>query len=159
MSEDRSPTTDPESLSGAAEFVIDLPSDLGLVEAAVSYLVSRCRAFDFEGPRLDLNLRVGVTEALANAVIYGNRCDPDKTVRIDVALDGKQVEILVTDEGSGFDPDRIPDPTAPENLEKTGGRGIFLIRNLMDETEFNDQGNAVRMVLSRRPVDRPSDER
>jgi anti-sigma regulatory factor (Ser/Thr protein kinase) len=148
MNEDRLPATE-SGRSDSAEFVIDLPSDLGLIEAAVTYLVGRCRAFDFKGPRLDLNFRVGVTEALANAVLYGNDSDPGKTVRIDVSVDTRRVEVRVTDQGDGFDPRRIPDPTTPENIESPGGRGLFLIRHLMDEMEFNDRGNAVRMVLTR----------
>ncbi len=153
MSEDRSVGTDsvvPESV----EFAIDLPSDLGLIEATVGYLVSRCRAFAFEGPRLDLNFRVGVTEALANAVLYGNRHDPDKTVRIEVAIDDHRVEVRVIDQGGGFNPDTVPDPTTPENLEAPGGRGLFLIRHLMDEMEFNESGNSVRMVLIRQDAPR-----
>lgn len=146
MSEDRSVGNDsgvPESV----EFAIDLPSDLGLIEATVGYLVSRCRTYTFEGPRLDLNFRVGVTEALANAVLYGNRHDPDKTVRIEVAIDHHRVEVRVIDQGRGFDPETVPDPTTPENLEAPGGRGLFLIRHLMDEMEYNESGNSVRMVL------------
>jgi serine/threonine-protein kinase RsbW len=131
------------------EFVIELPSDLSLIEAAVSYLVRRCRDFAFAGPRLDLNFRVGVTEALANAVLYGNRSDPDKTVRIEVSLDERRVVVCVVDEGDGFDPDTVPDPTTPENITAPNGRGLFLIRNLMDEIEFGPRGNSVRMVLVR----------
>lgn len=141
-----------ESAGGAGnkdEFVLELPSDLRLIEGAVGYLVSRCRAATFEGPRLDLNFRVGVTEAIANAVLYGNGSDPGKTVRIEVRLDARCVEVCVIDEGEGFDPASVPDPTAPERLEVAGGRGLFLIRKLMDEAEFNDRGNAVRMVLGR----------
>lgn len=139
-----------DDFSERTEFAIDLPSDLRLIEAAVSYLVGRCRAYDFGGSRLELNFRVGVTEALANAVIYGNRGDPDKTVRVEVSLDSERVEVCVIDQGEGFDPERVPDPTAPENITRPGGRGLFLIRHLMDELEFNDRGNAVRMVLIRR---------
>ncbi|MEX2583776.1 MAG: ATP-binding protein [Gemmatimonadota bacterium] len=135
--------------SRPAEFTLELPSDLRMIEAAVGYLVSRCRAFAFEGPRLDLNFRVGVTEAIANAVLYGNSSDPDKTVRVDVSLDDQRVVICVADEGEGFDPAGVPDPTAPGNLDSPGGRGLFLIRKLMDEIEYNDRGNAVRMVLVR----------
>lgn len=131
------------------ELTLELPSDLKLIEAAVSYLVGRCRAFAFEGPRLDLNFRVGVTEALANAVIYGNESNPEKTVRVEFCLDPRQVEVRVIDEGRGFDPHAVPDPTAPEHIEEPGGRGLFLIRNLMDKLEFNDQGNALRMILAR----------
>lgn len=136
-------------LPGHVEFALELPSDLRVVEAAVGYLEGRCRASGFSGPRLDLNFRVGVTEALANAILYGNRSDPAKTIRVDVALEPDKVVIQVADEGPGFDPERVPDPTRPENLEQPGGRGLFLIRNLMDETDYNDRGNVVRMVLVR----------
>jgi serine/threonine-protein kinase RsbW len=134
----------------ATKFVLELPSDIRMIEAAVSYLVDRCRADSFAGTRLDLNFRVGVTEALANAVLYGNRADPSKLVRVEVLLDPSRVEIRVVDQGSGFDPGVVPDPTRPENLQEPSGRGIFLIRELMDEVEFNERGNAVRMVLARR---------
>jgi len=148
MSEDRSSGRNSVP-SDSAEFAFDLPSDLGVIEETVSYLVGRCRAFDFDGPRLDLNFRVCVTEALANAVLYGNASDPEKTVRVEMTLDRLKVEVCVTDQGNGFDPLNVPDPTEPGNIEAPGGRGIFLIRHLMDEIEFNERGNAVRMVLVR----------
>jgi serine/threonine-protein kinase RsbW len=139
----------PERDEGTSEFVLELPSDLRMIEAAVTYLVSRCRAFGFAGPRLSLNLRVGVTEALANAVLYGNAQDPARTVRVEVGLSRRQVAIRVIDEGDGFDPDSVPDPTLPPHLTRAGGRGLFLIRKLMDEVEYNERGNAVRLLLLR----------
>ena len=132
-----------------AEFILELPSDLNVIEAAVDYVVSRCRACSFEGPQIDLNLRVSVSEALANAVLYGNENDPEKTVRVEVHIAPGCVEILVADEGDGFDPDAVPDPTRPENRQATGGRGLFLIRELMDRADYNERGNVVRMVLTR----------
>lgn len=140
------------------EFALELPSDLKMIEATVGYLVSRCRYFSYEGPRLNLNLRVGVTEALANAMLYGNRCDPEKTVRIEVSLDPARVVLNVIDQGSGFDPATVPDPTLPANLQRPGGRGLFLIRNLMDEVEFNESGNAVRLVLRRESAQRAGNQ-
>jgi serine/threonine-protein kinase RsbW len=134
-----------------AEFVLELPSDLRMIEAAVTYLVDRCRSYAFGGPRLSLNFRVGITEALANAVLYGNQGDPGKYVRIEVSIDRIRVCLRVEDEGRGFDPQAVPDPTLPENLHRSGGRGLFLIRELMDEVEFSDRGNAVRLVLHREP--------
>lgn len=134
-----------------AEFVLQLPSDLRMIEAAVTYLVNRCRSFAFGGPRLSLNFRVGITEALANAVLYGNQGDPGKHVRVEVSIDRSRVALRVEDEGAGFDPERVPDPTLPENLHRSGGRGLFLIRELMDEVEFSDRGNSVRLVLLRDP--------
>jgi serine/threonine-protein kinase RsbW len=131
------------------EFVLELPSDLRVIEAAVTYLVNRLRAFAFAGSRLNLNFRVGVTEALANAVLYGNRSDPRKSVRVEVSLDSVRVVLRVVDQGGGFDPAHVPDPTLPDNLHRSGGRGLFLIRQLMDEVEYNERGNAVRLVLWR----------
>lgn len=128
-------------------FVLELPSDPGVIETAVAYLVDRLRAYAFGGSRLNLNFRVGVAEALANAMIYGNGSDPDKRVRVEVELSSDQVALQVYDEGKGFDPADVPDPTLPENLEGTGGRGIFLIRELMDEVRYNEPGNCVRLVL------------
>ena len=135
--------------SDTASFVLQLPSELDFIEPAVTYLVGRCRAFAFGGSRLNLNFRVGVTEALANAVLYGNRSDPAKIVRVEVALDLSRVVLHVKDEGPGFDPSCVPDPTLPGNLEGTGGRGLFLIHELMDEVEYNECGNVVRLVLLR----------
>lgn len=132
-----------------AEFTLELPSDLRVIEAAVTYLVARLRSFAYDGSRLNLNFRVGLTEALANAVLYGNRSDRRKHVRVKVSVDPSRVVLWVVDQGDGFDAAAVPDPTLPDNLERAGGRGLFLIRNLMDEVEYNDRGNAVRMVLRR----------
>jgi serine/threonine-protein kinase RsbW len=140
--------------SGPAAFVLELPSDLRVIDSAVTYLVDRARAYDFNGSRLNLNLRVGIAEALANAMMYGNAGDPAKRVHVAVELSSAEVAVQVRDEGPGFDPAEVPDPRLPENLERTGGRGIFLIRELMDEVRFNECGNCVRLVLRREDVRR-----
>jgi serine/threonine-protein kinase RsbW len=131
------------------EFALELPSDVSLIESAVAYLENRLRELEYDGPRLTLNFRVGITEALANAMIYGNDRDPARRVRVSVAANRSRVELLVADEGQGFDPDCVPDPTAPANRERSGGRGIYLLRQLMDEVEYNACGNTVRLVLHR----------
>lgn len=147
----RWPASSPAEEPRPVRFALEIPSDPGVIETTVAYLVEHCRAYSFGGSRLNLNFRVGVTEALANAMLYGNHRDVLKQVRVDVAIGDECVDLWVRDEGQGFDPDRVPDPTLPENLHRTGGRGIFLIRELMDEVEFNDRGNAVRLVLYRDP--------
>jgi serine/threonine-protein kinase RsbW len=149
MIDPRTPRGGGEAAAAPERFVLDLPSDLRVIEQTVSFLVLRCREHAFNGSRLLLNFRVGVTEALANAILYGNRRDPDKRVRVAVALNEQAVEVEVRDEGSGFDPRQVPDPTLPENLERPRGRGIFLIRKLMDEVHFEEQGNCVRLRLNR----------
>lgn len=151
MSRDTPTSRAADRVEERTEFVMELPSDLRVIEAAVSYLTRRLQSYAYDGSRLNLNFRVGVTEALANAVLYGNEGDPRRSVRVEVSLDPHQVVLRVTDEGSGFDPDRVPDPTIPPNIDRPGGRGLFLLRELMDEVEYNDSGNAVRIVLMREP--------
>lgn len=138
-----------QAAEGSTAFVLELPSDLRVIEGAVAYLVNRCREAAFEGSRLNLNFRVGMCEALANAVIYGNRRDPEKRVRVEVDLSPARVAVRIVDQGSGFDHRSVPDPTHPDNLERSGGRGVFLLHKLMDEVEYNERGNEVRFVLHR----------
>jgi serine/threonine-protein kinase RsbW len=127
--------------------VLEVPNDLQAIEGTVEYLMGRGREAGFHADRLRLNLRVGLTEALSNAMLYGNRRDPGKTVRVDADLSAARVRIRVTDEGGGFDPDVVPDPTLPAHRERPGGRGLYLIRQLMDEVEFNESGNSIVMIL------------
>jgi serine/threonine-protein kinase RsbW len=84
---------------------------------------------------------------LANAIAYGNNHDPAKMVRVEIALGREGVRIEVADEGAGFDPARVPDPTAPEFLDREDGRGLYVLRHLVDEVAFNEQGNTVCLVL------------
>lgn len=128
-------------------YVLELPNDLGAIERSVDYLLERCREAGFDDTRLRLNFRVGVAEALANAMMYGNARDPKKRVVLEAWCERHRVRIRITDQGPGFDPGSLPDPTLPQNLQRSRGRGVFLIRELMDEVEFNEQGNSVDMVL------------
>jgi serine/threonine-protein kinase RsbW len=129
------------------DYVLELPNDLRAIERSVAYLVERGREIGFDDRRLRLNLRVGVTEALANAMLYGNCRDPRKRVRLEARFSPQEIVIQVTDEGRGFDPSRVTDPTLPKNRTRPGGRGIFLIQKLMDRVEYNERGNSIRMVL------------
>jgi serine/threonine-protein kinase RsbW len=130
-----------------SRYKLELPNDLGAIERSVDYLLDRCREAGFDESRLRLNFRVGVTEALANAMMYGNSRDPGKLVTLEAWCAPHRVRIRITDEGSGFDPGALPDPTKPQNLARARGRGVFLIRELMDEVSFNELGNSVDMVL------------
>lgn len=129
------------------DLVLELPSDVRSIEHAVDYVVRRCQSCEHDAHRLRLNFRVGLTEALANAMLYGNAHDPSKRVRVEVTLTRDAIRARVTDQGGGFDPRSIPDPTCPENLVKSGGRGLFLMRQLLDEVMYNDRGNQVTLVL------------
>jgi phosphoserine phosphatase RsbU/P len=129
------------------DYTFELPNDLRAIEKSVHDLMERGLAVGFDGDRLRLNLRVGLTEALANAMLYGNCRDPHKHVRVEASLTPESITVRVTDEGRGFDPSTILDPTLPANRARAGGRGLYLIRNLMDHVEFNEQGNSITMVL------------
>jgi anti-sigma regulatory factor (Ser/Thr protein kinase) len=129
------------------DYVLELPNDLRAIERAVTYLIDRGHDVGFNYERLRLNFRVGLTEALANAMLYGNCRDPHKRVRVEAHLTAHAFTVRVTDEGRGFDPLALTDPTLGPNRTRSGGRGIFLIRKLMDQVEFNERGNSITMVL------------
>jgi serine/threonine-protein kinase RsbW len=131
----------------APDLVLDIPNDLASIEEAVDYVMHRCAACGDDPSKLRLNLRVGLTEALANAMLYGNGRDPSKHVRVEVAFQDSTITARITDQGRGFDPKCIADPTLPANMVKPEGRGIFLMRKLLDEVHFNACGNSVTLVL------------
>jgi serine/threonine-protein kinase RsbW len=91
-------------------------------------------------------IHLALEEAFINAVNHGNRMDPEKEIKIEYSVGEGKVEISMTDEGQGFDPDAVPDPRYGENLYKAGGRGLLLICSYMHIVEFNELGNRVRMV-------------
>lgn len=129
------------------DLVLEVPTDVRSIERAVDFVMQRCPSCNEHARRLDFNFRVSLTEALSNAMLYGNSHDPSKRVLVEVALQRGRLEARVTDQGTGFDPNDVPDPTSPENVTKSCGRGLFLMRKLLDEVSFNDQGNQVTLVL------------
>lgn len=134
-------------MDSETDLVLELPTDVRTIEHAVDFIMEHCECCERKGEKLRLNFRVGLTEALSNAMLYGNGEDPDKRVRLELILDEKRITARVIDQGDGFDPEQVPDPTNPSNLEKPRGRGIFLMRQLLDEVRFNDRGNCVTLVL------------
>jgi serine/threonine-protein kinase RsbW len=129
------------------QLVFELPNDLRYIEETVDFVVSHCSTCDEVARKLRLNFRVSLVEALSNAMIYGNGRDPSKRVHVEVFLGEGSVTARVTDEGAGFDPRDVPDPTVASNLCKDGGRGLFLMRELMDEVRYNARGNSVTLIL------------
>lgn len=90
---------------------------------------------------------VSAMEAVNNAILHGNRSVPDKIVDIEIEYKRNKLLIRVTDEGQGFRPETVPDPTTPENIEALSGRGIYLMSHLADKIEYNDRGNSVTMTF------------
>lgn len=89
------------------------------------------------------NMLIAVTEAVNNAINHGNRNDPEKVVRIGFESENARLIFSITDEGEGFDHTRLPDPTDPANLDKVSGRGVFLMQNLADSIQFEQNGKRV----------------
>ena len=88
---------------------------------------------------------VATLEAVNNAIKHGNKDNPQKLVDIEIEYENNEIRISVTDEGEGFNPAVIPDPTMPENIEELSGRGVFLMTKLSDSIKFNEKGNCVTM--------------
>jgi serine/threonine-protein kinase RsbW len=101
------------------------------------------------GERDIFGIRLAVEEALVNAIKHGNQMDSARKVRVAFQVSQEKFEVIIADEGEGFDPVDVPDPTAPENLERPCGRGIMLMRHYMTSVAFNDRGNAVSMTKLR----------
>ncbi len=136
----------PEILPHVHEKIeFELPSDLALMNGVLDYLQERVAKLGLIRPERS-NLFVALDEAFVNAVKHGNKNDPAKLVRITAELTPKEASFTVEDEGEGFDIREIPDPCDPANLFRTSGRGVLLIYNIMDEVEYNAQGNRVKMV-------------
>ncbi|HNP18391.1 MAG TPA: ATP-binding protein [Fulvivirga sp.] len=91
------------------------------------------------------NIMIAVTEAVNNAIKHGNNGDKSKNVSLSLTLDDSMIKFVIEDEGGGFDYLNLPDPTSPENLEKPGGRGIFLMKHLSDEVAFLESGRVVAL--------------
>jgi len=95
------------------------------------------------------NVLIAVTEAFNNAVTHGNNGDSSKEIHVSVAQNEKELCFVVKDQGSGFDSQNVTDPTAPENIEKENGRGIYLMRHLADEVHFENDGREVAIYFRR----------
>ncbi|HEX3152123.1 MAG TPA: ATP-binding protein [Gemmataceae bacterium] len=129
----------------AGEF--DIPSDLdearrvqATIESVVKSAFAEHEAFA---------VKMAVEEALVNAIKHGNQMDYDKRVRGVYSLGTERFDVRITDEGPGFNPEDVPDPTAPENLERPCGRGLLLIRYYMSSVTFQDNGRTIVMYKLR----------
>lgn len=94
-------------------------------------------------------IHLALEEAFTNAIVHGNRSNPDKTIDVEFLITPEKLDISITDEGQGFDPDEVPDPRCNGNLYKCSGRGVLLIRAYMDVAEYNRRGNCVHLVKYR----------
>ncbi|MDB5338992.1 MAG: Sigma-54 dependent transcriptional regulator [Planctomycetaceae bacterium] len=152
-----------------AEFILD--NNSSTVTALVSYVRETLQLLKFSDQSTIIRTCVAITEALDNALYHGNlelssdlrkesgeaweaavaerrQLSPykDRSIFVRAELSRKEVSVTIRDEGPGFDPSKLPDPTDPNNLECISGRGVFLVRTFMDEVRYNDKGNEITLV-------------
>lgn len=133
-----------------SKFEITIPSDTTAGQAVQDQILRRLEELTYGDHDL-FGIRLALEEALVNAIKHGNRLDPEKSVRIAWQLDSMSVRIEIEDEGEGFNPEEVPDPTADENLERPCGRGIHLMRAFMNSIIYNERGNRVVLEKNRTP--------
>jgi serine/threonine-protein kinase RsbW len=122
-----------------------IPSQVSSIPPSVDKLIGLIRAAGCLGD-IQTDIEMAAFEALANAVIHGNREDVNKQVHIHYQCrPGEEVVIVVRDEGTGFSPEKVPDPTTPENLEAEHGRGILMMRAFMDEVRYEAGGTELHL--------------
>lgn len=137
----------PDGTLPPSKLSLEIPSDLSRIEEVVALVSDQCVVMGLGVHTAKFNLRVALSEALTNAMLYGNKMDVNKNVSITAEVVDGIVSISVVDQGLGFDPDTIPDPTTPDRIQRPDGRGLFVIRKLVDKVTFSERGNAICMVL------------
>ncbi len=152
-------TASPSIAPRPVYLTLTLPSDPARI-ADAEPLVNRLATAAQFGPADRDRLMLAATEAINNALLHGNKSNPEKIVTIDAAVDAGAVSVTVRDQGTGYNPDTLPDPLAPENLMKPGGRGVFLMRAVADEfaVETSPTGTTLRLVFYPHPDEQPPDE-
>jgi serine/threonine-protein kinase RsbW len=123
---------------------IQIPSIMDNIRMIESFIDNARDKFHL-GDDIYGNIMIAVTEAVNNAIKHGNSGNNQKNVFLSLTLEDSLIKFVVKDEGPGFDYENLPDPTSPENLEKPGGRGIFLMKHLSDEVAFKNNGTVVEM--------------
>ena len=122
--------SDPSLIPGVNDFIFDILKPLSIGEEILS------------------NLDLAISEALANAMVHGNKLDPKKVVKVSLNIFPKKLVISIKDNGRGFDPTNVPDPTKPENILKDSGRGIHIMRSFIEEVVYNFSDHGTELVLS-----------
>lgn len=127
---------------------LSVPSELSSLSIVESLIDRVCGSLGVHEDAYG-NILIAVTEAVNNAVIHGNQYNGQVDIDVEVLDVDDRLCFSIKDKGNGFDFDNLPDPTAPENIEKENGRGIFLIKNLADDLVFDDGGRVVNIFFDR----------
>ena len=130
------------------QYSLTISSERSSIENAVNLVekvAAEMKLIDEES----YNLAISVSEAVANAIIHGNKFDKNKKVKISIFIENNRVTVKVKDQGSGFNPRELDNPIDPENVSKEFGRGIFILRNLMDTVDFNFVKSGTEVIFTK----------
>lgn len=127
---------------------VELLRDRAVIDRLIEHVLELARRHGFEDGSL-FAIRLALEEAITNAFEHGHEHIQDETILVEYRVDPHAVDIAVQDRGPGFNPDKLPDPTAIENISKPSGRGVMLMRAYMTEVRFNTPGNRVRLIYRR----------
>jgi len=130
-----------------SSYEIVIPSDPEKIQQVEKKAEELARQEGFSEDEMD-NLAIAVTEVVANAISHGNRNDPSKHVYIKFVLKNGTMDVHIRDEGSGFEPGEVANPLAPENLLKESGRGIFIVKTLMDDVRYRFTKDGTEVILT-----------
>ena len=140
----------PESPDGDVAYQLEIPADVRCVKDAVELIAGSCfGGAPPSGGRTLFRIRVLLAEAISNSILFGASGNRERKVRVEALVNDERIRLEVTDDGPGFDPSEVPDPTLPDGLARPIGRGLFLIKSLADQVEFNERGNTIWMTLAR----------
>ena len=131
-------------MQGVKNISIEIPSLAENIRIIESFIDNAKEKYQLDDDIYG-NIMIAVTEAVNNAIRHGNKDNSSKNVFISLSLNEGMIKFKIQDEGVGFDFHQLPDPTAPENIAKPGGRGIFLMKHLSDEVDFKDNGKVVEL--------------
>jgi len=127
-----------------------IPSTLRAAREPEDVILREAEALGYSEETL-FAVKLALEEAMTNAVKHGNSCDPNKHVTVRYLVTHEKIEVFVTDEGGGFAPDNVPDPTTPDRLPLPNGRGIMLMRAYMDQVDYRRNGTEVYMMKRKEP--------
>ena len=130
------------------QYSLTISSERSSIENAVTLAEKVATEMNLIDEESD-NLAISVSEAVANAIIHGNKLDKNKKVKISIFVKNNRVTVKVKDQGSGFEPKKLKNPIEPENISKEFGRGVFILRNLMDTVDFNFTKSGTEVIFSK----------
>jgi serine/threonine-protein kinase RsbW len=125
---------------------ISIPSLIENIKIIESFIDNAKESFEINDDIYG-NIMISVTECISNAITHGNKNDKNKLVHLELTMENDLLKFTIEDEGLGYDSSKLKDPTAPENIEKIGGRGIFLIKQLTDDVRFEENGRKAILLF------------